>query len=137
MSVSTEHVGCLDRRTDGGEVSTFLISSHMSAAVKSREPDGPIVKDGQTLTRTPSVSWDAIANVTGGCPPAVLHWRQRQALTFTQLRCREDSAMEDQIKRTCGGGERHGRRLAPCKRHKNTFSTNKKADSVIPASLIH
>jgi len=57
-------------------VSTFLISFHMSVAVNWPELDGPIVKDGQTLTRTSSVSWDAIANVTGGYPPAVLHWRQ-------------------------------------------------------------
>jgi hypothetical protein len=55
------------------DVSTFLIWSHMSVAVKPPELDVPIVKDGQTLTPTPSVSWDAIANVTGGCPPAVLH----------------------------------------------------------------
>jgi len=52
------------------------LSFHTSVAVNWPELDGPIVKDGQTLTRTSSVSWDAIANVTGGCPSAVLHWRQ-------------------------------------------------------------
>jgi len=50
----------------------FLISFHMSVAVNWPELDAPIMKDGQTLTRTSSVSWDAIANVTGGCPSAVL-----------------------------------------------------------------
>jgi hypothetical protein len=53
--------------------STFLISSHMFFAVKSPELEDPIVKKGQSVTRTSSVSWDAIANVTGGCPSAVLH----------------------------------------------------------------
>lgn len=58
----------------------------MAAAVGSPELDGPpdaIVKDGQTLTRTPSVSRDAIANVTGGCPPAVLHWRPSASVSST------------------------------------------------------
>jgi hypothetical protein len=45
----------------------------MSFAVTSPELDGPIVKRGQPVTRTPSVSRDAIANVTGGRPSAVLH----------------------------------------------------------------
>lgn len=78
----------IHRWTDwtGREASTFLISSHMAAAVGSPELDGPpdaIVKDGQTLTRTPSVSRDAIANVTGGCPPAVLHWRLSASVSST------------------------------------------------------
>jgi len=67
--------GWMDGWMDGN-VCTFLISFHMSVAVNWPELDAPIMKDGQTLTRTSSVSWDAIANVTGGCPPAVLHWRQ-------------------------------------------------------------
>ena len=33
-------------------------------------------REGRADADTASVSWDAIANVTGGCPPAVLHWRQ-------------------------------------------------------------
>jgi len=69
-----------------GNVCTFLISFHMSVAVNWPELDAPIMKDGQTLTRTSSVSWDAIANVTGGCPSAVLHWRQchLSASAFTE-----------------------------------------------------
>lgn len=35
---------------------TFLISCHMSFAVKSPELEEPIVKEGQSVTRTSSVS---------------------------------------------------------------------------------
>jgi hypothetical protein len=59
----------------GLEEPRFLTSAHISFAVSCSPPpelDGPIAKDGQQVTRTPAVSWDAIPNVTGGCPSAVL-----------------------------------------------------------------
>ena len=57
---------------------TFLISSHISLAVK------PFVfpemeKQGHSETWTLVVSWAAIANVTGDCPFAVLGLEQTNA----------------------------------------------------------
>jgi len=57
---------------DGWNVSTFLISFHMSVAVNWPELDGPIVKDGQTLTRRPSPGMRSRTSPEGTRPPSCI-----------------------------------------------------------------